>query len=137
MKKPDLFQYDLSRFNPRVVEGYQRYLAIAMKFPGMEEAILHDTPAIKLNGKTISRWRVESDGALAILCDFAGRELLLKAKPGVFFINEHYKETPGVLVHLEKVRADALEEVVERAWRSVANKKLIKQYDEAVKIVGK
>lgn len=109
---------------------YARYLKLVHKFPGMEESISYGTASIKVKGKILSRLRTEAEGALALYCDFIDREMLLQAAPDVFFITDHYRNWPMVLIRLDKVRADALPDLIERAWRMRAPARLIAQYDK-------
>lgn len=105
--------------------GYARFLRIALKLPGTEESTSYGTPSVKVKGKLISRLRSEAEGALALYCDFVDREMLLQADPDAFFVTDHYRNYPMILIRLDKVRADALPGLVEQAWRMRAPKKLI------------
>ncbi|HEY4366504.1 MAG TPA: MmcQ/YjbR family DNA-binding protein [Steroidobacteraceae bacterium] len=109
---------------------YARYLKLVKKLPGVEESISYGTPSIKVKGKILSRLRTEAEGALALYCDFIDREMLLQAAPKVFFLTDHYQNYPTVLVRLDRIRADALSDLVERAWRMRATAKLIADYDK-------
>jgi hypothetical protein len=77
----------------------------------------------------MSRLRTEAEGALALVCDFIDRELLLQADPAVFFLTDHYLNYPMILIRLDKIRVKALPDLVERAWRMRAPAKLIKELD--------
>ena len=55
--------------------------------------------------------------------------MLLQADPDVFFLTDHYKNYPMILVRLEKISGKALPDLVERAWRLRAPKKLVDKYD--------
>jgi hypothetical protein len=93
--------------------------------PGTEQSTGYGTAAVRVRGKFISRWRTEAEGALAIRCDFLDRQMLLQAQPEVFFVTDHYLNYPMILVHLDKIRADALRDVFERAWRRAAPPSLV------------
>jgi hypothetical protein len=108
---------------------YKRYVAVVKRLPGVEESTSYGTPSIKVKGKILSRLRTEAEGALAIRCDFIDREILLQSDPETFFLTDHYRNYPMILVRLDKVRADALPDLVERAWRLVAPSKLVAAYD--------
>jgi hypothetical protein len=112
-------------------DGFARVCEIALGFPGTEVSTSYGTPALKVKGKFMARLRSESEGGLAIRCDFVDRQMLLSAAPEVFFLTDHYRDSPMILVRLDQVRADALPDLVERAWRLVAPKKLIDAYDAA------
>jgi hypothetical protein len=115
---------------PAIVRGYACYVKAAKRFPGVEESTAYGTPALKVQGKLISRWRTEAEGALALWCDFVDREMLLQADPQVFFLTDHYRNYPMVLVRLDKVRSAALADLIERAWRMRAGKSLLARFDK-------
>jgi hypothetical protein len=117
------------RSKQRPNPGYARFLRVALKLPGMEESISYGTPSLKVKGKLVSRLRIEAEGALAIYCDFIDREMFLQADPEVFFVTDHYRNYPMILIHLDKIRADALPGIVEQAWRMRAPRKLIDEFD--------
>jgi hypothetical protein len=108
---------------------YRRVLSIALALPGVEECTAYGTPGLKVKGKILSRLRTEAEGALALRCDFIDREILLKSAPRTFFVTDHYRDYPMVLVRLNKVRLRELPALIERAWRTVAPPKLVAEYD--------
>jgi hypothetical protein len=111
--------------------GYQQYLKVVLRLPGAEESTSYGTPAVKVKGKLLSRLRTEAEGALALRCDFMDRQILLQAAPDVFFLTDHYRDYPMILVRLDKIGRAELADVVLRGWRMVAPRKLIMQYDDA------
>ena len=117
-----------SAIHPRPVT-YDDVVAAALQLPGVEQGTSYNTPALKVKGKLMSRLRSEAEGALALRCDFLEREMLLQADPQAFFLTDHYNDFPMVLIRLEYLRADALTDLVERAWRAVAPPKLVMAFD--------
>jgi hypothetical protein len=114
---------------PAIARSYERYLKIVLALPGVEASTSYGTPSVKVKGKILSRWRTEAEGALAIRCDFLDRRILLQTQPEVFFLTDHYLDYPMILMRIEKASRDVLTDVVERAWRLVAPKKLVTQRD--------
>jgi len=112
-----------------IAQSYERYLKVALALPGTEASTSYGTPAVKVRGKILSRWRTEAEGALAIRCDFLDRQILLHAQPDVFFLTDHYLNYPMILMRIEKVSREVLMDMVERAWRLVAPSRLMKQRD--------
>ena len=108
---------------------FKNLVKIAQRFPGVEVETSW-TPALKVKGKLMARLRTEAEGWLALRCEFVDREILLQAAPHVFHLTDHYVNYPAVLVDLTAIDADALADVVERAWRKVAPKKLVREWDE-------
>jgi hypothetical protein len=115
----------LSALIPR--DGRQ---AQGKRFPGIESDTCFGTPAIRVNGKFMARLRTEAEGWLAIRCDFVDREILLQSAPHVFHLTPHYENYPMILVDLAVVDDDTLLQLVERAWRRQAPKKLVREWDE-------
>jgi hypothetical protein len=109
---------------------FEKACKIALRLPGVEVSTSYGTPAIKVKGKFMARLRSEAEGWLAIRCDFFEREMLLQAAPQVFHLTDHYLNYPMILIDLAEIRRDALEDIIEKAWRMSATKKLIREHDE-------
>ncbi|HUN28050.1 MAG TPA: MmcQ/YjbR family DNA-binding protein [Steroidobacteraceae bacterium] len=105
---------------------YATACKIALALPGVELSTGYRTPCIKVQGRFLARLRTEAEGALAIRCDFLDRQILLQTAPETFFLTDHYRDYPMILVWLDKVRRDVLVDLIGRAWRMVAPPKLIK-----------
>lgn len=115
--------------SPEIAEAFARTLALASALPGVEESRSYGTPAIKVKGKLIARLRSEDEGGLAIRCEFLERDMLMQADPDTFYVTPHYQDYEMVLINLLRVRWDAMPDILEKAWRMVAPKKLVAQYD--------
>ncbi len=103
---------------------------IALALPGVEEGTSYGTPALRVRGKFLARLREDGE-SLAVKCGFDERDFRLQADPDVFFVTDHYRGYPTVLVHLSKVSPQVLGEVLEHTWRQNAPKTLIKRHDAA------
>jgi hypothetical protein len=113
-----------------VQRDFAAAMKVAKRFPGIESDTCYGTPAIRVNGKFLARLRTEAEGWLAIRCDFVDREILLQSAPHIFHLTPHYENYPMILVDLAAIDEGTLLEVVERAWRRQAPKKLIREWDE-------
>lgn len=58
------------------------------------------------------------------------REALMHEDPHTFFVTPHYAGAPGVIVRLSTVNQAQLQELLIDAWRMVAPKRLVREYDE-------
>ncbi len=114
----------------RLGPAYARYLRIALALPGTEESTSYGTPAVKVKGKLLSRLRSEAEGALVLRCDFVDRQILLQADPETFFLTDHYRDYPCILVRLDKIHDAAFADIVLRAWRGIAPKRLIVAHEQ-------
>ncbi|MFC3772420.1 MmcQ/YjbR family DNA-binding protein [Paenibacillus sp. GCM10012303] len=108
---------------------FDRVRAIALRLPEVEEGTTYGTASLRVRGKFFSRIREDGE-TLVLKTDFETQDFLLQAYPDIYYITDHYKGYPYILVRLSAVGADELREQVERAWRLTAPKKLVAQYDQ-------
>jgi len=105
---------------------------LALALPGVEEGPSYGTPGFRVRGRFLAR--VWEDGeTLVVKCGDEERDFWLQANPKTFFITDHYRGYPTVLVRLARVRLADLREVLEEAWRRNASKRLIAEYDQATR----
>lgn len=101
---------------------------IALGLPGVEEGESYGTLAFRLRKKLMARLR-EDGTDLVVKSDWEERENLMEMDPEVFHITDHYANSQYVLVRLPAVRPDALQSVLDSAWRRLASKKMIAELD--------
>jgi hypothetical protein len=101
---------------------------LALGFPGVEEGLSYGTPGCRVRGKLLARlW--EDGETLVVKCGDAERNFRMKADPETFFITDHYRGYPTVLVRLARVTTADLRDVLEQAWRTQAPRRLVAEYD--------
>ena len=111
----------------RVTLTTVRRLVLAL--PEVEEGLSYGTPGFRVRGKFLARlW--EDGETLVVRCGDDERDFRMKAEPETFFVAEHYRGYPTVLVRLARVREDDLQAVLEEAWRRQAPKRLLKEYEQ-------
>lgn len=107
---------------------FQTVATAACKLPEVEISKSYGTPALKVRGKLLAR--LLEDGKVMVLrTELLDRQILMQADPETFFITEHYRNYPLVLMRLAKVPRSALGDLLERAWRLVAPKTLVAKFD--------
>ena len=95
--------------------------------PGATEGLCFGTPAFYVNRKLLARmW--ENGEVLVVHTE--EREKWMQTDPDAFFITDHYRNYPSMLINLEKVQPNYLEQLLTEAWRRRAAKTLIKQYQD-------
>ena len=104
-----------------------RGLVAELALPGTTDAPSYGTPGLKVKGKFLARLR-EPD-VLVVVCALDEKEFLIEADPAVFFETDHYKGWPAVLVRLSKIERETLKQLIERAWRIQAPKRVLAAYD--------
>jgi hypothetical protein len=101
---------------------------LLLAYPGVEEGTSYGTPGFRVKGKFLARmW--EDGEVLVVKCGDNERDFRMQANPETFFITDHYRGYPTVLVHLDRVTPTELREVLEQAWRINATTKLVHEYD--------
>src|SRR3954453_10132599 len=103
--------------------------AIGLKLPGVEESTMYGAPALKLGGRMIAciaTNKAAEPGTLIVRTDVEQRDMLIDEQPDIYYLKDHYRASPVVLVRLSRVSADAMRDLLTAAHRSVsgsANKK--------------
>jgi hypothetical protein len=110
------------------VVSYDTVRDLARRLPGVEEGTSYGTAALKVKGKLLVRLKEDGD-TIVLRTDFIEREHLLRTTPETFYITDHYRDYPAVLVRLPRVRRAQLAELLEDAWRRVAPTKLVAAFD--------
>jgi hypothetical protein len=101
---------------------------LACALPGVEEEGSAAVPAFKVKG-TLFAWFRDDPNVLAVKVNPINRPYLLQAEPAIFFLTDHYRNYPIVLVRLPRIGRQQLAEVLEEAWREVAPARLRSAYD--------
>lgn len=101
---------------------------IARALPGVVDGTSYGTPALKVGGKLIARLHQSMD-CVVLRSELLDREILMQSAPDAFFITDHYRDYPWILLRLDVIEKSVLPELIERAWRSVASKTLLKKLD--------
>lgn len=98
---------------------FETVVRLGLALPGVEEGLSYGTPALKVGGKLLARLKEDGD-TLALKCTFEERETLLRRRPSVFFLTDHYLNYPWVLVRLPRVSRDQVRVLLGRAWSETA-----------------
>src|SRR5437588_9138081 len=80
-------------------------------------------------GKFFTRLRSEDDSLVLIVGSIDERDMLLESDPEVFHITDHYRNYPAVLARRPLLEPARLRAMLERRWRAIAPKKLVKEID--------
>jgi len=100
---------------------------LALSFPEAVELPHWGNPSYRV-GKRIFATLGEYEGQAVLKIPVDEQEVLLEAMPDVFVVNAWSKQ--GWLgVRLEAIEADLFEDLLERAWRSVAPKRAIRAHE--------
>jgi hypothetical protein len=101
---------------------------LARDLPEVIEESSYGTRALKVKKKLIARLKEDGE-TLVVRCDMVSRDMMLAAEPRLFYITDHYKDYPAILLRLGRVNERRMRELLEDAWRFVAPKKLVAEFD--------
>lgn len=102
---------------------------ICLSFPGVEEGTSYGQPSLLVNKKFFTRLRREDESVVLLDVPFDEREMLVEAEPETFHFTAHYKDYPCVLARIATLHPGSFRNFLERRWRKIAPKALIKAYD--------
>ncbi|MCC2671678.1 MAG: hypothetical protein K0Q72_4149 [Armatimonadetes bacterium] len=97
---------------------FAEVVALAAELPGTEESTSYGTPAVKAYRKLLARLREDGE-TLALRVDPYERDHLLASNPDVFFLTDHYRAYPYVVVRLAAADPEELRPLLETAWKQV------------------
>jgi len=102
--------------------SFETVRKLGLQLPDVEEGMGYGKPALKVCGKMFaclpSHKSVEPD-SLVVRTDFEQRAELLSGDPHVYYITDHYKDYPAVLVRMSRVTPDMLRDLLTMAHRFV------------------
>lgn len=103
----------------------------ALSFPGIFEKPSHGRPAYFIGKKFFTRVRLEDQSVVMGVASIEERDMLLELDPGTYFITEHYRNYPVLLVRLSQITGAELHTMLERRFRAIAPKKLLAELQDS------
>ena len=108
------------------------YAALRRKllgWPGVEESTSYGAPSLKAFGKFLTRLKEDGDSIVISGVSFDEREMLIETQGDVFYITDHYRNYPSILMRLSAADPAAVEAMLRRRWRELAPKKIRAEFD--------
>ena len=86
------------------------------------EGTSYGFPSFLVNGRFLARFR-DDDTVLALrIASIDDREVLMQINPDAFFVTDHYRNYPAVLIRLAKVPRALFRDVVTAAWKHASSR---------------
>ena len=104
---------------------------LGLELPEVKEDTWYRTPALKVRGKGFVRLKEDGESVVFFLESVEEQEFLMKTRPRVYFITDHYRGYPAVLARLSTLGAQEARLRLRGAWRLKAPRKLLSQLEEA------
>ena len=105
--------------------------AFAFTLPGVEDGTAYGYPCLKAGGKFLTRVWADGDTLVCPTGSQDERDMLMAAEPETFHLTDHYRGSAYVLVRLSRVHPGTVAGLIERRWRAVMPKKLLKAHEAA------
>lgn len=102
---------------------------IALSFPQANEKPSYGKPSYFIAKKFFTRLRDEDASIVWIVGSIDERDHLIEMDPKTYFITEHYRDYPAVLARTARIDKTMLRKMLERRFRAIAPKKVLKEMD--------
>lgn len=104
--------------------NYDEVRQIALTFPGVDEHLAFGRPTLRVSKKFLACIaKIDPDTLCLKMPDHMQRDILLSAKPDVFYMHAHYADFGAILIRLPRVDPDELRDLIEDSWRLLASKR--------------
>ncbi len=108
--------------------AFEQVAEMALAFPGVVARSSYGTPGLYVAKKFMARLREPYVMVLTPVEDVE-QQFLMGTQPEVFFLTDHYRGYPTILIRLSKVDSREMRALVEESWRRLAPKKLLAEYE--------
>jgi len=102
---------------------------VGLALPGVEESTYYGARALKLHGQMMvckpMNKSAEANSAVVAM-SFERRASLLKERPVLYYITDHYAPHPSVLIRLSRISRAELERALRMAWESVTSARSVR-----------
>ena len=104
---------------------------IALAWPEVEDGTSYGTPALKVRKKMLVRLKEDGDSLVMPGIPPDERDMLMESQPKVFYLTDHYKDYPMVLIRLSKAKRLTVEPLLRRQWRALASKTAVRAVEKS------
>ncbi len=88
---------------------------IARALPDVEEGTLHGAPTVKVSGRLLASPALHKSAepnSIVVRVGVEQRASLLARDPNVYYVTDHYRNYPSVLVRLDRIDRKSLRELL-------------------------
>jgi hypothetical protein len=105
---------------------FDAVLEVARSLPGVEEGASARGIGLKARGKLFACTAIHKSAepnSLMVRIGLEERELLLATEPDTYYLTDHYRGHPAILVRLANIHRNALRDLLKDAAQFVSAKK--------------
>jgi hypothetical protein len=124
--------------NARRSDAFDIVKELGCSLPNVEATTKYDgSPVLKTHGVFVAGLAMHASAepdTLIVRAEFEEREGLLEDEPDTYYVTDHYRRYPVVLVRLSLVSRDALRELLTGSWRMTVKKRRTGRHATLTKI---
>ena len=109
---------------------WEQVVDMAAVLPGVVAKPSYGTPGLHVGKQFMARLREPDVMVLKPVHDDE-QQFLMETSPDAFFLTDHYRGYPTILLRLSQVQRGQLAERLEGCWRQLATKKLLAEHEAA------
>ncbi len=109
---------------PRTKVTFETVREIGLALPDVEDSTMYGKLALKVRGKLLACLAIHKSAepeSLVVRIDLEQRAGLLEEAPETYYITDHYRNYPAVLVRLSRIPIDQLRDLLGASWRFVTS----------------
>jgi hypothetical protein len=99
---------------------FEDVLKLARTFPDMEESTGRGAPSVKFRGKLLACPAIHKSAepnTLVVKIGLEERAQLIAEDPDVYYVTDHYRNYPSVLVRMSRIHPDSLRSLLGMACK--------------------
>lgn len=113
---------------------------MGLALPGVVDGAYYGADALKLNGHMLACMPVNKSAEVnsaVVSIDSKSRASLLRARPDLYYITDHYAPYPTVLMRLSGASRGDLQRTLRAAWEYVSSLKAAGKRSSSMKTSGR
>jgi hypothetical protein len=107
---------------PAQAIDFETVRSIGLALPDVKDASTTRGTALKLKGKLLACTAINKSAepnSLMVRISPMRRQALIAQNAGTYYLTEHYKPYPAILVRLSRIKRTALKELLTESWEFV------------------
>jgi hypothetical protein len=106
---------------------------IMLAIPGTDERLWFHKPSVFIHDRFLSKVHDKEDAVTLQVGSMEMRDMMLEAEPKLFYITDHYRKFPFVLIRLSALSKSVLKDILTGRAAQLATMKPIKRKPKAGK----
>ena len=85
---------------------------IMLSIPGTDERLWFNQPSVFIHDRLLAKTHHKEDAVTLQVGSMEMRDMMLEAEPGLFYITDHYRKFPFVLIRLSALTKAVLKDML-------------------------